>query len=145
MIFNHILKHFDGSIGDGRALNFHAGNRRGTELAQRGVVKSHYLNLSGNLKIDFRVPFFDVFDPRAQDFSVRMAAGGSFRMNITEYRAFIRLHRLVNFELGNFADLVRERCVAMRELFAQRLDLRSGTRLRHAPSGRARSRVRLTR
>ena len=50
MIFNHILKHFDGSIGDGRALNFHAGNRRGTELAQRGVVKSHYLNLSGNLK-----------------------------------------------------------------------------------------------
>lgn len=71
----------------------------------------YFINLSGNLKIDFRVPFFDVFDPRAQDFSVRMAAGGSFRMNITEYRAFIRLHRLVNFELGNFADLVRDAVV----------------------------------
>lgn len=71
----------------------------------------YFINLAGNLKIDFRVPYFDVFDPRAQDFSVRMAAGGSFRMNITDYRGFIRLHRLVHFELGNLADLVRDAVV----------------------------------
>lgn len=71
----------------------------------------YFINLAGNIKIDFRVPYFDVFDPRALDFPVRMAAGGSLRMNITDYRAFIRLHRLVNFEISAFADLVRDAVV----------------------------------
>ena len=44
----------------------------------------YFINLAGNIKIDFRVPYFDVFDPRALDFPVRMAAGGSLRMNITD-------------------------------------------------------------
>ncbi|MDO9191380.1 MAG: GYF domain-containing protein [Undibacterium sp.] len=54
------------------------------------------------------IPYFDVFDPRFSDFSVKMAARGSMIFNITDYKAFIKAHRLINFDLEQFRTMVRE-------------------------------------
>lgn len=68
----------------------------------------YFINLAGNIKVNFRTPYFDVFDPRFADFPVRMVAGGSYRFNISNYKAFIKLHRLINFDVGQFSDNVRD-------------------------------------
>lgn len=68
----------------------------------------YFINLEGNIKLSFRVPYFDVADPRFADFPVRVAAAGSFMFNITDYKAFIKLHRLVNFDMRQFAEGVRD-------------------------------------
>jgi membrane protease subunit (stomatin/prohibitin family) len=54
------------------------------------------------------VPYFQVADPRYPDFPVRMAARGSIKFNITDYRAFIKLHRLISFDIKQFQTLVRD-------------------------------------
>lgn len=68
----------------------------------------YFINLSGNIKVNFRTPYFQVFDPRFLDFPVMVSAGGSYRFNITNYKAFIKLHRLINFEVEQFSDNVRD-------------------------------------
>lgn len=68
----------------------------------------YFINLAGNLKINFRTPYFDVFDPRFVDFPVRMVAGGSYTINITDYKGFIKLHRLIHFDIQQFSDSVRD-------------------------------------
>jgi len=68
----------------------------------------YFINLQGLQELPFGVPYFDVFDSRFLDFPVRMAARGSLKFNITDYRAFIKLHRLVNFEFDKFRVLVRD-------------------------------------
>jgi len=71
----------------------------------------YFINLAGNIKLPFGVPYFDVFDPRFLDFPVRMAVRGSLLFNLTDYRAFIKLHRLINFDLDKFRGLVRDAVV----------------------------------
>ena len=68
----------------------------------------YFINLAGNIRMPLGVPYFDVFDPRFLDFPVKVAVRGSLVFNITDYRAFIKLHRLVNFELERFRTLVRD-------------------------------------
>ncbi|WP_229262124.1 SPFH domain-containing protein [Duganella guangzhouensis] len=68
----------------------------------------YFINLQGQQDLPFGVPYFDVFDPRFMDFPVRMAARGAIKFSITDYRAFIKLHRLVNFDLEQFRVLVRD-------------------------------------
>ncbi|WP_159701602.1 SPFH domain-containing protein, partial [Massilia sp. 9I] len=68
----------------------------------------YFINLAGNIRMPIGVPYFDVFDPRFLDFPVKVAVRGSLVFNITDYRAFIKLHRLVNFELERFRTLVRD-------------------------------------
>ena len=68
----------------------------------------YYINLSGIIQIKFAVPYFDVFDPRFLDFAVPMSARGTITFNITDYKAFIKLHRLINFELEEFKTQVKD-------------------------------------
>lgn len=68
----------------------------------------YFINLSGNIRLPFGVPYFDVFDPRFLDFPVRVGTRGSLIFNITDYRAFIKLHRLINFDMEKFRVLVRD-------------------------------------
>jgi membrane protease subunit (stomatin/prohibitin family) len=68
----------------------------------------YFINRSGNIRIPFRTPWFLVADPRFADFPVKLAAGGSFRFNISDYRTFVRLYRLVNFEVSQLADTLRD-------------------------------------
>lgn len=68
----------------------------------------YFINLAGNIQIKFGVPFFDVADPRFIDFVVPMAASGTITFNITDYKAFIKLNRMQNFELENFKNQVKD-------------------------------------
>ncbi|MYN47278.1 DUF4339 domain-containing protein [Pseudoduganella sp. FT93W] len=68
----------------------------------------YFINLQGQQDIPFGVPYFQVADPRYPDFPVRMAARGSIKFNITDYRAFIKLHRLISFDIKQFQTLVRD-------------------------------------
>lgn len=68
----------------------------------------YFINLAGNIKLNFRVPYFDVADPRFLDFPLKVTAGGSCMFNITDYKAFIKLHRLINFDMDQFSASVRD-------------------------------------
>ncbi|MGZ5198829.1 MAG: SPFH domain-containing protein [Telluria sp.] len=68
----------------------------------------YFINLQGQQDLQFGVPYFDVFDNRFLDFPVRMAARGSIKFKLTDYRAFIKLHRLINFDLQGFKVSVRD-------------------------------------
>lgn len=68
----------------------------------------YFINLAANVQIPFSVPYFDVADPRFLDFPVRIAARGSMLFSIRDYRGFIKKHRLIDFELKRFQDLVRQ-------------------------------------
>lgn len=62
----------------------------------------YFINLSGNVQLRFGVPYFDIFDPRFLDFAVPMAVRGTLTFNITDYKNFIKLNRLINFEIADF-------------------------------------------
>lgn len=71
----------------------------------------YFINLSGVVQIKFGVPYFDVFDPRFLDYAVPMSVRGTITFNITDYKAFIKLHRLINFELEDFKQQVKDAVV----------------------------------
>jgi membrane protease subunit (stomatin/prohibitin family) len=68
----------------------------------------YFINLSGNVQVKFGIPYFDVFDPRFLDFAVPMAARGTITFNLTDYKAFIKLNRLINFELEDFNKQIKD-------------------------------------
>jgi membrane protease subunit (stomatin/prohibitin family) len=68
----------------------------------------YFINLSGNIQVKFGIPYFDVFDPRFADFAVPMAARGTITFNVTDYQGFIKLNRLINFELEDFNKQIKD-------------------------------------
>jgi membrane protease subunit (stomatin/prohibitin family) len=68
----------------------------------------YFINLSGNIQVKFGIPYFDVFDPRFLDFAVPVAAKGTITFNITDYKGFIKLNRLINFELEDFNKQIKD-------------------------------------
>ena len=68
----------------------------------------YFINLSGNVQIRFGIPYFDVFDPRFMDFAVPMAVRGTLTFNLTDYKGFIKLNRLINFELDDFKKQIKD-------------------------------------
>lgn len=71
----------------------------------------YYINLSGIVQVKFAIPYFDVFDPRFLDFAVPMAVRGTITFNIADYKSFIKLHRLINFELDAFQKQIKDAVV----------------------------------
>lgn len=68
----------------------------------------YFINLSGNVQIKFGIPYFDVFDPRFPDLGVPCAVRGTMIFNITDYKNFIKLNRLINFSLEDFKSQVKD-------------------------------------
>jgi len=68
----------------------------------------YFINLAGIIQIKFGIPYFDVFDPRFLDFAVPMTARGSISFNVTDYKSFIKLHRLINFDLEEFKKQIKD-------------------------------------
>jgi len=68
----------------------------------------YFINLAGNIQVRFGIPYFDVFDPSFLDFAVPIAARGTITFNISDYRGFIKLNRLVNFELEEFNKQIKD-------------------------------------
>lgn len=68
----------------------------------------YFINLAKIIQIKFGVPFFEVYDPRFLDFGVPVAVRGTISFSISDYRAFIKLHRLTEFTLDAFQRQVRD-------------------------------------
>lgn len=68
----------------------------------------YYINLAGVVKINFGIPYFDVFDPRFLDFAVPLSVGGSITISIDDPKTFIKAHRLINFSLDDFKTQIRD-------------------------------------
>jgi membrane protease subunit (stomatin/prohibitin family) len=68
----------------------------------------YFINLSGNVQIRFGIPYFDVFDPRFPDLGVPCAVRGTMTFNLTDYKKFIKLNRLINFSLEDFKNQVKD-------------------------------------
>lgn len=77
----------------------------------------YFINLAGNVQISFGVPYFDVFDSRFLDFAVPMAVRGTITFNITDYESFIKLNRLINFELEDFKKQVKDAVIKYTKSF----------------------------
>lgn len=68
----------------------------------------YFINLAQIIQVKFGVPFFDVFDPRFSDFGVPVAVRGIISFRIRDYRQFIKLHRLNNFEITTFQTQIKD-------------------------------------
>ena len=68
----------------------------------------YFINLARIIQVRFGVPFFDVYDPRFADFGVPIAVRGTVSFSIADYREFIKLHRLNNFDLDDFQWQIRD-------------------------------------
>ena len=71
----------------------------------------YFINLANLIQIHFGVPYFDVFDPRFLDFGVPTAVRGSMNFRIADYREFVKLHRLDEFDLQKFQTQVKDTIV----------------------------------
>ena len=68
----------------------------------------YFINLAQVIQVKFGVPFFDVYDPRFDDFGVPVAVRGTISFKISDYREFIKLHRLASFNLDDFQRQIRD-------------------------------------
>lgn len=68
----------------------------------------YFINLAQIIQVKFGVPFFDVYDPRFADFGAPVAVRGTISFKITDYREFIKLHRLNSFNLDDFQKQLRD-------------------------------------
>lgn len=68
----------------------------------------YFINLARIIQVKFGVPFFDVYDPRFADFGVPVAVRGTVSFSIADYREFIKLHRLSNFNFDDFQRQIRD-------------------------------------
>lgn len=68
----------------------------------------YFINLAKIIQTKFAVPFFDVYDPKFEDFGIPVAVRGSINFKITDYREFVKLHRLNTFNLEEFQAQVRD-------------------------------------
>ena len=68
----------------------------------------YFINLARIIQVKFGVPFFDIYDPRFAAFGVRAAIRVAVILSITDYREFIKLHRLNNFQLEDFQQQIRD-------------------------------------
>lgn len=68
----------------------------------------YFINLARIIQVRFGVPFFDVYDPRFDDFGVPVAVRGTISFRILDYREFVKLHRLSSFSLDDFQRQIRD-------------------------------------
>lgn len=68
----------------------------------------YFINLAGIIKVNFAIPFFDVFDPRFLDFAVPVSVGGSITFRIGDPKEFIKAHRLINFSIDDLKAQVKD-------------------------------------
>ncbi len=68
----------------------------------------YFINLAQIIQVKFGVPYFDIYDPRFDDFGVPVAVRGTISFRIKDYREFVKLHRLNSFELSDFQKQIRD-------------------------------------
>lgn len=71
----------------------------------------YFMNLQGNNQIKFGIPYFDVTDPRLPDFPVPVSVRGAMTFALEDYKNFIKLNRLINFDLDAFKKQIKDAMV----------------------------------
>lgn len=73
----------------------------------------YFINLQGNNQVMFGIPFtdFKVFDSRYPDLAIPAATRGTITFNLTDYKAFIKLNRLTDFNMMDFKKQIRSALV----------------------------------
>lgn len=71
----------------------------------------YFMNLQGNNQIKFGIPYFDVTDPRLPDFPVPVSVRGALTFALEDYKNFIKLNRLINFDLDAFKKQIKDAMV----------------------------------
>lgn len=71
----------------------------------------YFINLQGNNQVRFAIPYFDVADPRLPDYPVPVAVRGSITFAMEDYKNFIKLNRLVDFDLDAFKLQIKDAMV----------------------------------
>ena len=66
----------------------------------------YFINLQRNNQISLVVPYFDVTDPRLPDHPVPVAVHGVLTFSLEDYKAFIKLNRLKDFDLDEFMEQI---------------------------------------
>lgn len=70
-----------------------------------------FINLQGNNQVKFAIPYFDVTDPRLPDFPVPVAVRGALTFVLEDYKNFIKLNRLIDFDLEAFKKQIQDTMV----------------------------------
>ena len=68
----------------------------------------YFINLAQLIQQKFAVPYFDVYDPRFLDYGVPVAVRGTLSFKITDYKEFVKLHRLETFTMFDFERQIRD-------------------------------------
>lgn len=68
----------------------------------------YFINLQGSNQVKFSIPYFDVSDPRLPDFPVPVSVQGALTFALVDYKNFIKLNRLIDFDLEAFKLQIRE-------------------------------------
>ena len=86
----------------------------------------YFINLQGNNQVRFAVPYFDVADPRYPDFTVPIAVRGTLTFNLTDYKQFIKLNRLIDFDLNAFGQQIKGAVTKFTKSFVANCPLDNG-------------------
>ncbi len=68
----------------------------------------YFINLQGTNQIKFGIPYFDVTDPNNDYLPVPVAVRGTMTFKLDDYRNFIKLNRLINFDLEAFKNQIKD-------------------------------------
>lgn len=68
----------------------------------------YFINLQGTNQIKFGIPYFDVTDPNNDYLPVPVAVRGTMTFALEDYRNFIKLNRLINFDLEAFKNQIKD-------------------------------------
>ncbi|MXN93162.1 DUF4339 domain-containing protein [Flavobacterium sp. Sd200] len=72
------------------------------------MAEIYFFNLQQNIQIKFGIPYFDVFDNRLPDLGIPCSVRGSMTFNISNPINFIKLYRLINFEIDDLEDKIKD-------------------------------------
>ncbi len=108
-----IMGPYDGIIGTANlpVISKLVGLAYGGEQGGPLQAEVYFINLQGNNQILFGIPFFDVFDSRYPDLAVPVSARGTLTFNLTDYKAFIKLNRLIDFNMIDFKKQIKSALV----------------------------------
>lgn len=67
----------------------------------------YFINLAGITQAKFGIPYFGVSDPRLPDLSIDVAVRGVLTYSIKDYKGFIALHRLQEFDIEDFKNQIK--------------------------------------
>lgn len=71
------------------------------------INKHNVSNLGRGSQFNFRIPYFDVFDPRLQDIGVPVAVGATITYEIEDMNTFLSMNKMEVFDDGVFKEKLR--------------------------------------